>query len=210
MARLLLLATSIAGALAQGTQSTTSAGITFQTYDSGPNFKFGIALPETPGEDFIGHITAYDPDGLSWASVSLGYNAAENSHMKGPLLVVAWNHEGKAKAAFRQAKAYVNPDVYKGPMTFKEIPQGTSVNKTHIEYTFLCSKCITGDDITFKKTDTTAKMGFAYSTNGISGTETAAAKLVYHGFGPQRRGPFTLNLTGAKSAKYSSWAEMAK
>jgi cellobiose dehydrogenase (acceptor) len=96
-------------------------------------------------------------------------------------------------------------------MTLKEIPQGTAVNKTHLEYTFLCSKCITGDnELTFKKTDATAKMGFAYSTNGISETSTEAAKLVYHGFGPQRRGPFTLDLAGAKSSKYGSWAEMAK
>ncbi|KAF4611324.1 hypothetical protein G7Y89_g15689 [Cudoniella acicularis] len=85
------------------------------------------------------------------------------------------------------------------------IASGTYVNATHYSYTFLCKACILADGTTFKASDATDTLGFAFSTAAPATPANHASALVHHA----SDGHFTANIAGAKSAKYDAWAALA-
>jgi hypothetical protein len=83
---------------AQGTGTTgpytdAKSGITFQTFMDPTGYTFGIALPETPGADFVGVLVG---KGKGWAGVSLG------GSMLNKLLIAAWPSGTKIVSTFRE------------------------------------------------------------------------------------------------------------
>ncbi|KAF6838513.1 linoleate diol synthase [Colletotrichum musicola] len=191
-------------ALAATAQQTTSyvdaaTEITFQRYADKSGFAFGIALPSTPGKDFIGQITA--PISAGWASVSLG------GPMTNKLLVVAWPNGDSVQTSLRKASGYSNPDVVTDAgISLKPIESGISVNATAFTYTFLCEGCITGSTDSFTGTADSTTFGWAYSTTALTDTTSSSVALNYHGAG---FGLFGANLADAKSADYATWAGKA-
>ncbi|PBK76245.1 CBD9-like protein [Armillaria solidipes] len=182
------------------TDSTT--GMTFQALqDSSTGFIFGIALPETIGTDFIGQMVFSLTDGAGWGGASF------NGAMTESLLLVAWPNGDEVVTSFREATAYSTPPVYNGSdVTLSTIADGTYVNDTHLSLTFLCGGCITGDDLTFSSTDTSAVLGWAYSTSSPSDVADESTDLVYHSAG---YGEFGLGISNAQTSEYESWAALA-
>lgn len=83
---------------AQGTGTTgpytdAKSGITFQTFTDPTGYTFGIALPETPGADFVGLLVG---KAKGWAGVSLG------GSMLNKLLIAAWPSGTKIVSTFRE------------------------------------------------------------------------------------------------------------
>jgi cellobiose dehydrogenase (acceptor) len=61
--RLSLLSLLAAAGIAQAAEETAAftdpaTGINFQTYSHSSGFKFGVALPATPSDDFIGYLVS--------------------------------------------------------------------------------------------------------------------------------------------------------
>ncbi|KAF2671313.1 CBD9-like protein, partial [Microthyrium microscopicum] len=186
---------------AQSTPAKDAAtGIDFQSYSAPSGFKFGIALPESGGEDFIGQIAGPLTGGNGWVGISLG------GSMRGPLLIAAWSNEGKSMGSIRKATSYSNPPVYTGASSLKTIAAGSTANATHMTYTFLCSKCVTGDALSFSASAPTAKMGFAMSSGKVAKASDPATALTYHTAG---KGQYTVDLAGAKKSGFAAWAAKA-
>lgn len=85
--------------LSASAQGTTGAytepktNITFQTYSDPTGYQFGVALPTTPGTDFVGLLVG---KGKGWAGVSLG------GSMVNKLLIAAWPSGTKIVSTFRE------------------------------------------------------------------------------------------------------------
>jgi cellobiose dehydrogenase (acceptor) len=133
MARSILLSSALFAlkAVAQSATPYTDAktGITFNGYQDASGYTFGIALPETPGKDFIAQIQS--PLTAGWAGFSMGQS------MVGNLLAIAWPNDGKIVSSFRLATGYTSPPVTTGDFTMSPIPDGTYVNDTAFSYTLL-------------------------------------------------------------------------
>jgi cellobiose dehydrogenase (acceptor) len=188
-------------AIAQSTSYVDEATkITFQQWtDKTSGFAFGMALPEKPGKDFIGQISAPITDG--YAGVSLA------ATMNNRYLVVAWPHEGKVLSSVRMSTTYANPPpITDTTVKLKTIPDGTSVTEKSFTWTFLCENCITGDDRSFDVTGESAPLGFGVSSTALTDPSDPAAVLNYHGLG---FGGFGLSIKDAMSADYDTWAKMA-
>ncbi|KAI9147768.1 Cellobiose dehydrogenase [Paramyrothecium foliicola] len=188
-------------AVAQSTAHVDEATqISFQQWtDTKSGMSFGLALPETPGKDFIGQISAPITEG--YAGISLG------SVMNNRYQLVAFPNDGKVLSSLRMSTTYANPSVVENAnVMVKTIPDGTSVTATGFTWTFLCEGCITGDSKAFDVTQDSTALGYAISTTALTDPTTAGAVLNYHGAG---FGGFGLNLAGAKSAEYETWAKLA-
>lgn len=72
-------------------------GIRFNGYQDASGYRFGLALPETPGTDFIGQIVAPVNSTGGWAGVSM------SSSMTDSLLMVAWPNGDEVISSFRKA-----------------------------------------------------------------------------------------------------------
>lgn len=182
--------------------SDSASGIDFQRWcDANTGFCFGLALPETVGTDFVGQLVVPLDSSKGWGGVSLG------GSMTSTLLIAAWPNGNSVVSSLRKTTNYANPDVYSGGASLTEIPDGTSVNRTHLTYTFLCSGCILGQPATFDATDETYFLGWALSKTSPTTPASASSALTYHAAG---FGSFEMLLGQAKSSKYSTWAAMAK
>lgn len=182
--------------------SDSASGIDFQRWcDANTGFCFGLALPETVGTDFVGQLVVPLDSSKGWGGVSLG------GSMTSTLLIAAWPNGNSVVSSLRKTTNYANPDVYSGGASLTEIPDGTSVNRTHLTYTFLCSGCILGQPATFDATDETYFLGWALSKTSPTTPASASSALTYHAAG---FGSFEMILGQAKSSKYSTWAAMAK
>ncbi|KAK0434808.1 hypothetical protein EV421DRAFT_1838608 [Armillaria borealis] len=187
----------IRGAAGQSASAYTdpTTGMTFQALqDSSTGFIFGIALPETIGTDFIGQMVFSLTDGAGWGGASF------NGAMTESLLLVAWPNGDEVMTSFREATAYSTPPVYNGSdVTLSTIADGTYVNDTHLSMHHW-------DDLTFSSTDTSAVLGWAYSTSSPSDVTDESTDLVYHSAG---YGEFGLEISNAQTSEYESWAALA-
>ncbi|KAK0234121.1 hypothetical protein IW262DRAFT_1505923, partial [Armillaria fumosa] len=207
-----LLGTRGAAGQSASAYTDTTTGMTFQALqDSSTGFVFGIALPETIGTDFIGQMVFSLTDGAGWGGASF------NGAMTESLLLVAWPNGDEVMTSFREATfviycsinslAYSTPPVYNGSdVTLSTIADGTYVNDTHLSLTFLCGGCIVGDSLTFSSTDSSAVLGWAYSTSSPSDVADETTDLVYHSAG---YGEFGLGISNAQTSEYESWAALA-
>ncbi|KAI8931525.1 hypothetical protein NX059_011182 [Plenodomus lindquistii] len=208
MSRSLLVSSALFAlrAVAQTTSSPytdANTGIKFTGLQHASGYTLGIALPETPGTDFIAQIQAPIANGGGWAGFSMGQS------MTGNLLVVAWPNEGEVVSSFRKATGYTNPAVATGDFTMSTIPDGTFVNETAFSYTFLCSNCISDDvskGLVLYEAPSTNIVGWAYSDDPLTDPATASAALNYHSAG---FGAFGLPMDNAKSADFDTWAALA-
>ncbi|KAK7532811.1 GMC oxidoreductase, partial [Phyllosticta citribraziliensis] len=172
--------------------------IDFQQFsDADSGFAFGVALPKSPGKDFIGQIVA---PGTGWGGVSL------TSSMMASVLIAAWPNGDDVVGSIRKTNSYVNPSVDSSGPALYPIAKGTFVNSTHYSYTFLCKNCITGDTDAFDVSTTTAVLGWALSDTAPSTPSSASSVLKYHSTG---FGEFGLKVADAESANYATWAKMA-
>jgi len=85
------------------------------------------------------------------------------------------------------------------------IANGTYTNATHFTYTFLCKGCILSDGTTFKATDTSARIGWAYSTKAPATKTSVTTTFSRH----DTQGSWSLDIPSAKSSKYATWALQA-
>ncbi|KIY52485.1 CBD9-like protein [Fistulina hepatica ATCC 64428] len=195
-----LLAT---GVLAQISHSMTdgNTGITFQAFTNPQTgFTFGLVVPENVGSDFIGQLVV-PTNGSGWGGVSLN----GDSHMTDSLMIVAWPYGDEVMHSVRELIQYGAP-VYNGSVSLSEIPAGTFINSTHLSLTFLCSGCITNSSLSFSADDATAVMGYAVSDIEVEDPSDPATELTYHDEGA---GGFDMDIEGAKSSEYDTWAAMA-
>ncbi|POS81342.1 GMC oxidoreductase [Diaporthe helianthi] len=203
ISRTLLAAAAMAtGVLGQ--QSTVftddKSGIKFSYYQKS-GWGFGLALPEAPkaGGDFIGILQSNTVEG--YAAVSLG------GPMANSLLLTAWADGDKMVGSLRKASGYTNPSpVTDASMGMYEIAEGTAINATGWQYTFLCKGCITDDSESFTVDAEADIFGYALSKTALTDTSDAAAILNYHG---AAFGEYSHSLTDAKSAEYETWAALA-
>ncbi|RDL39867.1 CBD9-like protein [Venustampulla echinocandica] len=186
------------GASAQSTTTYTDSrsGITVSGYQSA-SYIFGIALPSTPGKDFIGMLVG---KGNGWAGVSLA-----GPMTGGSLLLVAWPNGQNILSSFRKATSYASPAVATGSFSAVPIASGTYVNSTHFVYTFLCKNCITGDSSTFSPTAETAMLGWALSTTAPKTPASATTAFGKH----QTQGNYGVSIASTKTDKYDTWAALA-
>ncbi|KAK0452909.1 GMC oxidoreductase [Desarmillaria tabescens] len=172
-------------------------GMSFQALqDSSTGFVFGLALPETIGTDFIGQMIYPSTDGAGWGGA-----------MTSTLLLVYWANGDEVMTSFRETSSYASPSVYDGNVTLSTIPDGTYVNDTHVSLTFLCGGCITGDSLSFSSTDTSAVLGWGYSTSSLSDITDSSTALVFHSAG---YGEFGFSISGAQTSEYDTWAALAE
>ncbi|KAH7350187.1 GMC oxidoreductase [Plectosphaerella cucumerina] len=194
----------VALASAATAQQTTpftdpDTGIEFQSYThASSNFSFGIALPETASNDFIGRISAPISEGYASVSMSGG--------MIGTLLVVAWPEGDSVLTSLRKATGYANPSVLEDAGTLKTIATGTSVSGDSFTYTFLCEGCVQGGSVTFASDATTGIFGWAMSTTALTDPTDATSALNYHSAG---FGLWGADLTAARSADFATWSALA-
>ncbi|OGM47316.1 cellobiose dehydrogenase [Aspergillus bombycis] len=182
--------------------SDSTTGIDFQRWcDEKTGFCFGLALPETVDSDFIGQLVVPLSSSNGWGGVSL------SSSMTKALLIGAWPNGDSVVSSLREAQSYTNPDAYSGDASLEEIPDGTSINSTHLSYTFLCRGCVVGTPTTFGKDMDSYFFGWALSKTSPKSPASSDATLNYHAAG---FGSFQMVLSDAKSAKYSTWASKAK
>jgi len=104
------------------------------------------------------------------------------------------------------ASNHNTPPVYSSSATMKSIPAGTFVNTTHVSYTFLCSKCITGDSRSININEAAPGVAWALSYSDPRNPEESKSPLTFHDGG---LGVFALNISATKSDKYSTYAAMA-
>ena len=88
----------------------------------------------------------------------------------------------------------------------KPIKAGTYVNATHLSYTFLCSKCVLGEPLTFGPTDEVGIIGYALSTTNPPVPSLASSPVPFHNAG---HGQFGITMSNAKSSKFGTWAALA-
>ncbi|ORX92935.1 hypothetical protein BCR34DRAFT_629431 [Clohesyomyces aquaticus] len=203
MVRSLLLSTALLAlrATAQSASPFTDdkTGITFNGYQDASGYRFGLALPETPGADFIGQIVGPVNSTGGWAGISMSPSMTDS------LLIVAWPNGDEVVSSFRKATGYTSPPVVTGDFTMTPIPEGTYTNETAFSYTFLCSGCVSSDGGLDLLADTTV-LGWALSAEALGNPTLASSVLTYHAAG---FGAFGLAVADAKSSDYSKWAAMA-
>lgn len=85
------------------------------------------------------------------------------------------------------------------------VAKGTSINETHLTFTFLCEDCLNGDEMTFRPDAETAVLGFAHSSAAVASPGDPETALNYH----EAFGNFGLPLAEARSEKFDCWASMA-
>ncbi|KAF5575077.1 cellobiose dehydrogenase [Fusarium pseudoanthophilum] len=189
-------------ASAQGLRSSAytdpKTGIDFQRFvDDG--YSLGIAVPETLGKDLIAQMV-FPREKEGWGGISF------RGGMVGGMLFVAWPNGDDIVTSFRMANSYANPDVYtNSTVKATPIPEGTFVNSTHVSYTFLCEGCVVKE--TTSLTGESPVVGYAWSSIDVDTPSDPESALNYHGAG---FGQFGLDIKKAASAKYATWAAMAK
>ncbi|KLP05448.1 Uncharacterized protein Y057_5644 [Fusarium fujikuroi] len=197
---------SMAGLLglasAQGLRSSAytdpKTGIDFQRFvDDG--YSLGIAVPETLGKDLIAQMV-FPREKEGWGGISF------RGGMVGGMLFVAWPNGDDIVTSFRMANSYANPDVYtNSTVKATPIPDGTFINSTHVSYTFLCEGCVVKE--TTSLTGESPVVGYAWSSIDVDTPSDPESALNYHGAG---FGQFGLDIKKAASAKFATWAAMAK
>lgn len=189
-----------------GAQSTTSfvdetTGITFQKYSrDSDGFGFGIAMPtDSTSTDFIGQITGAST--ATWAGVSLTGSMADS------LLIVAFPNADNTQVlgSLRMAATYTNPAVVTDYGTLTPIAEGTFANADGWSYTFLCSGCLADAAVSFDATATDIALGLGLSVDALQDPSAANAVLNSH----SGTGGFGVNLEGARSSDFATWAAMA-
>ncbi|PVH99549.1 iron reductase domain protein [Periconia macrospinosa] len=190
-------ATAIA-APTPGAYTDPKSGISFSGFtDTASGYFFGIALPPTPGTEFIATIGG---KGTGWSGVSLG------GGMLNKLLIVAWPNGAKIVSSFRKTASYGSPPLFTTPTTqFHPIANGTYTNATHWTYTFLCTGCILSDGTTFAAADTTPSFGYALNPAAPDQKGTPGAPVKKH----TAQGQVKVDLSKAKSEKYALWKSWA-
>ncbi|KAI5854273.1 hypothetical protein BZA05DRAFT_321355, partial [Tricharina praecox] len=180
-----------------------ATGIAFQSYQSARDgFAFGIAVPESPTDEFIGQLVSPI---TGWAGVSFGGGMLDN------LLLTAWSNNGEIVRAFRMAESYALPTAYTSTTPeLTALTCGTSVNETHFTLTFTCKNCqtwTTSSNTTggFDLTGETAVMGWAYGADAPTDPADPESDITQH----TSFGQFGMLLSSARSADYDSWKECA-
>lgn len=180
-----------------------ATGIVFQQFfGAKTNFAFGIALPTTPTDSFIGQLSFPLIQGEGWGGFSL------TGDMEGPLLMAAWSDGTNVVSSFRQAfNEEDNPPEVTGTFSARPIPEGTSVNGSFMTFTFLCEGCLS-DGLGLAAADTagTEEMGWALSSIPVRDAETPAGVLDFHDSG---FGDFEADLGAARNAEFEAWAALA-
>jgi len=179
-----------------------NTGIAFESYTSSKDYTFGIAVPESPGADFIGQLVI-PTTGAGYGGIALG------GQMEDDLLIVAWPNGKDVVASFRYTRVRASPSPYtsSSSLSMTPIASGTFVNGTHMSYTFVCSGCITNDAMTFSSNASTIQLGWSLADAAVDNPGSAeGASFVYHSVGD---GTYSLDLEAARSAKYESWAAAA-
>lgn len=175
-----------------------NTGIDFQRYMS-DDYSFGLAIPQTLGSDFIGQMVVPLTETGGWGAVSL------RGGMLNGLLFVAWADGEDIVTSFREAGSYANPDVYsETEVNALPIANGTFVNSTHLSYTFLCEGCVLEDKTSL--TSESPVLGWAIAADSPSTPSDSASALTYHAAG---FGQYGVDIEGAKSASYDTWASWA-
>jgi cellobiose dehydrogenase (acceptor) len=196
----LLFVVSLNGVQAQSSTPYTDAatGISFQRFTSSiSSYSFSLALPEDSSSDFIGQISATT---AGWAGVSL------RTSMRNSLLVAAWSNGESIVSSLRTTAAYSSPGIYTGAAKIKPIEKGISVNSTGFKYTFLCENCII-DGMAFNASLDRGTLGWARSTDAVTTPSSPSSGLTFHNGG---FGGFGVDLAGARSAEFASWAALAR
>ncbi|KAF2463794.1 FAD/NAD(P)-binding domain-containing protein [Lindgomyces ingoldianus] len=175
-------------------------GITFNGFQHYSGYRFGLALPENPSTDFIGQIVGPVNSTGGWAGVSMA------SSMTDHLLIVAWPNGDEVVSSFRKATGYTSPPITTGNFSMTTIPTGTYTNGTAFSYTFLCSGCITDDDVGLSILEATTVLGWAWSNQAVTDPTSASSALTYHAAG---FGAFGVTVADAESSEYSTWAALA-
>ncbi|KAK1769041.1 CBD9-like protein [Phialemonium atrogriseum] len=214
----LLLLSSARSAAAASKDKTTAlftdpdTGISFQRFfGAKTSFSFGIALPTTPTDSFIGMLEFPLKSGAGWGGWSL------TGDMEGPLLMAAWastpspndaSTAGGVISSFRQAfNEDDNPPEVSGSFVARPIAAGTSANATHLKYTFLCEGCLDASlGLGAADTAGTAEMGWALAGTAVRGAGKPDGVLGFHDVG---FGDFDADLAGARFADFETWAAMA-
>ncbi|KAK3362600.1 hypothetical protein B0T25DRAFT_9706 [Lasiosphaeria hispida] len=178
-------------------------GIQFQRFfGAKTNFGFGVALPTTPSNSFIGQLSFPLVNGAGWGGFSL------TGDMEGPLLMACWaDGKGGIQASFREAfNEDDDPPEVTGAFSVKPISEGTSVNNTFLTFTFLCEGCL--DDslgLGAAQTAGTAEMGWALASTAVRNPASSAGVLAFHNSG---FGDFKANLGSARNAEFETWAAL--
>ncbi|KAI1403790.1 CBD9-like protein [Hypoxylon fuscum] len=180
-----------------------TTGIAFQRFfGAKTSFAFGIALPENVTNSFIGQLSFPLNNGAGWGGWSL------TGDMEGPLLMAAWSDGTNVVSSFRQAfNEDDNPPEVSGTFTVRPIAQGTLVNDTHLQYTFLCEGCLDAQfGLEAADTAATFEMGWAMASTPVQNPETSAGVLAFHNSG---FGGFDAHLDLAKITDFDTFAAMA-
>jgi len=102
--------------------------------------------------------------------------------MVGPLLLAAWPDGTTVRSSFRLAKTEdASPPVAPGNFNVVQIPQGTSVNGTHMLFTFLCQNCM-DSTLGFAASDTNAgsfSMAWALAATSVARPADDATELPF-------------------------------
>ncbi|CAG8955446.1 hypothetical protein HYFRA_00010312 [Hymenoscyphus fraxineus] len=180
------------------------SNITFQRFfGQRSTFSFGIALPTNKTTDFIGQMTFPTPSGDGWGGIALAGN------MVGPLLLAAWPNGEQVVSTFRRASSKSSPPVLDGPFQIKEIKEGTKINSTHMQFTFLCQGCLgLNGTLGFETPDAAGnvQMGWALASTSVTTKGDPASEMTFHDSG---FGIFTAQLSLAKSPDFAKWAALA-
>ena len=180
-----------------------ATNITFQRFFGAKSqFDFGIALPTTPTNSFIGQLSFPLSNGAGWGGFSL------TGDMEGPLLLAAWSDGTTVVSSFRQAaNEDDNPPKVTGTFRLRPIAAGTSVNGSSLTYTFLCEGCLDATlGLSPAATGGTAEMGWASASTAVRNPGSSAGVLGFHNSG---FGDFEANLVAARSAEFEAWAVLA-
>lgn len=105
--------------------------------------------------------------------------------MVGPLLFAAWPNGEQVVSTFRlAANEDDSPPVLQGSFSVKEITQGTRVNATHMQYTFLCLSCLDAK-LGFAAADTAGnfEMGWALGSRSVTNKSDPGTVLPFHDSG---------------------------
>lgn len=204
----LFICTSLIGLCCGQKKVTTTfvdpaTGITFQRFfGAKTSFAFGIALPESPNNSFIGQLSFPLNNGAGWGGWSL------TGDMEGPLLMAAWSDGTNVVSSFRQAaNEDDNPPEVTGTFQARPIAAGTSVNSSLLTYTFLCEGCLDASlGLGAAATSGTVEMGWALGSNAVQNPASPSAVLNFHDRG---FGGFDAILSQARSAQFDTWAAMA-
>ncbi|KAI8932459.1 hypothetical protein NX059_010644 [Plenodomus lindquistii] len=176
------LTTLWAGVSAQTTAFTDAAtGITFQQFTSEEGFSFGIVLPDSGEDGFIGRISARTKGG---AAVMAG--SKEHG-----VMIVAWPNGEDVVSSLRTTDESFGLDA-----TIATIPAGTSASETGFTYTFLCGKCAVPS----------STLGYIVSDTVLLDPSVEISDLDLM----SGNGNFEVDVAAAKSAGYAEWATLAR